>query len=211
MRRSATVLATLLLTTTVACTPLVPTPAPEPDETRHAFEPSALPAPRAAAPGAPHLVLAPVRAGARLDGRRMVYRGADGRRAAFVENRWVAPPEQELADWLVAALEAAGGVAAVIAPGGRGHAELLLEAELLRLELDAAPAPGALRLELRLQLVTARDREVLATTRLRESEPLDTPGPAAMAAASGRALARLLEAAAGFVRDAVPVAGSTRG
>jgi ABC-type uncharacterized transport system auxiliary subunit len=177
-----------------ACTPLLPAPQPIAPETRHVLEPTRLPEPRVTAPGAPRIAVLAVRPGPRLDGRAMLYRDASGRHAAFAANRWVAPPEAQLGDLLVAALERAGGVSAVIAPGGRGQAGLLLEAELLHLEL-------------RLQLLTGPGREVLATTRLEEREPLAAPGPAAMAVAAGRALERLLEASAGFVREAVAARG----
>ena len=190
-----------------ACTPLLPAPEPIAPETRHVLEPTRLPEPRVAASGAPRIAVLAVRPGPRLDGSAMLYRDASGRHAAFAANRWVAPPETQLGDLLVAALERAGGASAVIAPGGRGQAGLLLEAELLRLELDAAEEPGALHLELRLQLLAGPGREVLATTRLEEREPLAAPGPAAMAAAAGRALDRLLEASAEFVREAVAARG----
>lgn len=195
--------AALLLFALAACTPLLPTPSPVPPETRHVLEPATLPAPRVAADRAPRLVVATVRPGPRLDGREMLYRDAQGRARGFAANRWIAPPEAQLGDWLVTALERAGGVSAVIAPGGRGRAELLLESELLRLELDNAEAPGALHVELRLQLLADPGREVLATVRLQEREALAVPGPAGMADAAGRALGRLLEASASFVREAV--------
>ncbi len=190
-----------------ACTPLLPVPEPLAPEARHVLEPTTLPEPRAAAPGAPRLAVLAVRPGPRLEGPAMLYRDAAGRRGAFAANRWIASPDAQLGDLLVAALERAGGVSAVIAPGGRGQAGLLLESELLRLELDAATQPGTLHLELRLQLLAGPSREVLATVRLVAQEPLDAAGPAAMAAAAGRALDRLLEASAGFVHEAVAARG----
>jgi ABC-type uncharacterized transport system auxiliary subunit len=195
--------AALLLLTLAACTPLLPTPSPAPPEAHHVLEPATLPAARGASDGAPRLAVIAVRPGPRLDGREMLYRDAQCRAHSFAANRWIAPPEAQLGDWLVSALERAGGVVAVIAPGGRGRAALLLESELLFLELDSAEAPGTLRVELRLQLLADPDREVLATVRLQELEALDAPGPAAMADAAGRALGRLLEASASFVREAV--------
>lgn len=192
-----------LLLAAAACTPLLPTPAPVAPLHEHALRPDTLPAARPPAAAAPVLALAEVRAGPLLDGRRMLYRDRAGRVAAFAENRWTAPPEAQLAPWLVAALERAGGVAAVVAPGGHGVATLLLDAELLALQLDSEPVPGSVQLELRLQLVAARSRAVVATTRLRESETLAAAGPDAMAAAAGQALTRLLDASATFVRQAV--------
>ncbi len=196
-------LTAVLLFALAACTPLLPTPSPAPPEAHHVLEPTTLPTPRDATDAAPRLAVASVRPGPRLDGREMLYRDAQGRAQSFAANRWIAPPEAQLGDWLVVALERAGGVSVVVAPGGRGRAALLLESELLLLELDSAEAPGTLRMELRLQLLTDPGREVLATVRLQEREALDTPGPEAMAGAAGRALQRLLEASAAFVRDAV--------
>lgn len=192
-----------LLLATPACTSLLPEPAPVTPLHEHALRPTTLPAARAPATGAPVLALAEVRAGPLLDGRRMLYRDRAGRLAAFVENRWAAPPEVQLATALVAALERAGGVAAVVAPGGHGIATLLLDAELLALHLDSEPPPGSVQLELRLQLVDARSRAVVATTRLRESAALAAAGPDALATAAGHALTRLLDASATFVRQAV--------
>ena len=191
----------LVLLLLAGCSALQPPP-PSPPSHDHLLEPSTLPAALTPPPGAPALALAPVRPGPTLDGRRMLYRDASGRLLAFADNRWAAPPDAQLGHWLAVALERAGGVAAVIVPGGRGSADLLLETELVALELESAQEPGTLRIELRLQLLHARDRRVLATARLSESEPLATTGPAQAVAASGRALARLLDAAAAFVRDA---------
>ncbi|MDX1593156.1 MAG: ABC-type transport auxiliary lipoprotein family protein [Gammaproteobacteria bacterium] len=185
------------------CAPLLPTPETTETVARHAVRPDILPAPAPAVPGAPALAVAQLRRGPLIDDRAMVYVDAEGRRGTFVNNAWAAPPDLQLAEWLVAALERAGGTPAVVAPGGRGDAELLLEGELLRFELVAEPPPGSLRAELRLQLLTARGREVLATARLAESEPLAEPGPVAMGDAADRAVARLLDAGARFVRDAV--------
>ncbi len=186
-----------------ACTPLLPTPEPVVTPSQHVLHPDTLPAEQVPVSGAPVLAVVAVSAGPLLDGRSMLYRDSSGRTFAFAEHRWLASPEAQLATWLVAAMERAGGVAAVVAPAGRGQASLLLDAELLTLHLDSEPAPGAVQLELRLQLVVSRSREVLATTRLRETEPLTETGPAAMAAASGRALARLLDASAAFVRETI--------
>lgn len=186
-----------------ACTPLLPTPEPVVAPSQHVLQPDTLPAEQAPRTGAPVLAVVAVSAGPLLDGRSMLYRDDSGRTFAFAEHRWLAPPEAQLTSWLVAAMERAGGVSAVVAPAGRGQASLLLDTELLTLHLDSEPAPGAVQLELRLQLVVSRSREVLATTRLREAEPLTETGPAAMAAASARALARLLDASAAFVRETI--------
>jgi len=194
-----------------ACTPLLPTPEPVTTAQQHELRPDALPLERAPMDGAPVLAVVAVSAGPLLDGRNMLYRDGAGQTAVFAEHRWAAPPEAQLGSWLVVALERGGGVAAVVAPGGRGQASLLLDAELLTLHLDSEPSPGTLQLEVRLQLITGRSREVVATTRLRETEPLEASGPRAMAAASGRALARLLDASTTFVRDAVALRAGTTG
>jgi ABC-type uncharacterized transport system auxiliary subunit len=192
------------------CTALKPAD-PLPPAHDHPFEPTSLPAAVAPPDGAPVLAVAPVRPGPVLDGRRMLYRDGAGRIAGFADNRWAALPEAQLGPWLVAALERAGGVSAVVVPGGRGSVDLLLEAELQVLLLDAEPTPGTQRIELRLQLVERRGRQVLATRRLVENEPLAEPGPSAAVAASGRALARLLDAAAEFVREHAPAWNGGRG
>jgi len=166
-----------------ACTPLLPTPEPVTTAQQHELRPDALPLERAPMDGAPVLAVVAVSAGPLLDGRNMLYRDGAGQTAVF----------------------------AVVAPGGRGQASLLLDAELLTLHLDSEPSPGTLQLEVRLQLITGRSREVVATTRLRETEPLEASGPRAMAAASGRALARLLDASTTFVRDAVALRAGTTG
>ncbi|HEY5790358.1 MAG TPA: ABC-type transport auxiliary lipoprotein family protein, partial [Gammaproteobacteria bacterium] len=158
----------------------------------HLLEPVALPAAVAPAPAAPLLRLATVRAVQELDGTQMLYRNAGAEVAAYARNVWAAPPAEQVARWAVAALERAGGVAGVIAPGGRGVATLRLESELLALHHDHTVAPSRAVLELRVQLIAQPGQRVLTTRRLRAVAEAPSDDPDGGVAAANRALAEVL-------------------
>ncbi|MBL6458746.1 membrane integrity-associated transporter subunit PqiC [Belnapia sp. T6] len=90
--------------------------------------------------GAPVLLIRSLRAAPGLEGRGLRSLGTDGRITTTYWQEWAAPPaelvEEALRRWLIAS----GRFAAVTQPGSRLRADLVLEAELIRLE--ASPAAG---------------------------------------------------------------------
>jgi len=183
--------------------------APRSPEFRHShlLEPTTLPDVETVASSAPALQVVPVRAGANLDGTRLYYRRGDSKLSAYAQNTWASPPAEQLGRWLVTALERAGGVTQVVAPGGRGSSALRLESELLGLYHDVGVVPSEARIELRVQLVAQFGRQVLATRRFDIAVPVTSENPAGGVAATNLALARLLDEVAAFVRTEVQAAG----
>lgn len=92
---------------------------------------------------APVLMLRSVRAAPGMDARGLRIMGAGGQVDTEFYNEWAAPPvelvEEAMRQWLAAS----GLFAAVVSPGSRLRAGLVLEAELLRLQ--AEPRNGLAR------------------------------------------------------------------
>jgi len=82
------------------------------------------------------LLMRLTRAAPGLDGRLLRSIRADGTEATEYYAEWTAPPaeaaEQALRRWLMEA----GTFSAVLAPGTRGNADLVMESELLALHVD---------------------------------------------------------------------------
>ncbi len=104
------------------------------------------------APGGPVLLLRPMRAAPGLDTRGLRSVAADGSVTQAFWDEWSAPPaelaEEALRRWLVTS----GRYAAVTAAGSRLRANLVLEAELTKLE--AWPAQGQARAAMAALLLT---------------------------------------------------------
>ncbi|MCK8787799.1 hypothetical protein M0638_25925 [Roseomonas sp. NAR14] len=117
---------------------------------------------------------------------------ADGTETADFHNEWTAPPadlvEEVVRRWLIAS----GLFAAVVAPGSRAPADLILEAELTTLQ--AEPARGLARAGMSAVVLRGADGRVASQLVLAGTAPLATPDPpaAARAAAMNAALADLL-------------------
>lgn len=161
------------------------------------------PATEAARPGAPVLLLRRVRAVPGLQEIGLRRLRADGAFEILPFEEWIAPPgdlaEAALRQWLTAS----GLFAAVVAPGSRADAALVLEAQLTMLE--AAPPAGDARaglagVVLREERLTSR---VLLPFDLAATAPLaaeaDAPAMAlAMQAALGQCFGRLEAMLAGI-------------
>jgi ABC-type uncharacterized transport system auxiliary subunit len=170
---------------------------------RYALAPSRPGGAAIARRGAPVLLLRSVRAAPGLDQRGLRVLGPGGRITAAFWDEWAAPPaelaELALRRWL----GDSGLFAAVVPPGSRLGADLVMEAELLR--LDADPAAGEARAALAVLLLADAARDAVGPTRiLGQAQPVGRaplaggagPGDqaAAMEAAFAAALA-VLEAA----------------
>ncbi|MGG5811340.1 ABC-type transport auxiliary lipoprotein family protein [Falsiroseomonas sp. CW058] len=159
-------------------------------------------------PGAPVLLLRRIRAIPGLQELGLRRQRADGAFDILPYEEWIAPPadlaEAALRGWL----GASGLFAAVVAPGSRAEASLVLEAQLTVLE--AAPAAGEARAALAGVLLREErlSSRVLRPFEVAGSAPLapaaDAPAMAlAMGAALGQAFGRLEATLAGLGGAAV--------
>ncbi|TPG46916.1 hypothetical protein EAH89_24235 [Roseomonas nepalensis] len=139
------------------------------------------------------------RAAPGLDGRGLRSIRADGTEAVEYYAEWTAPPaeaaEAALRRWLVDA----GAFAAVLAPGTRGNADLVMESELLALHVDLGRGVAVAAMSAVLMRETSQfGTRVVAQFSVQGTAPVppDRPlGPdaqaAGMVAALGVALGRL--------------------
>jgi cholesterol transport system auxiliary component len=91
----------------------------------------------------PVLLLRSVRAAPGMDARGLRILGAGGQVDTEFYNEWAAPPVEAVEEAMRQWLAASGLFAAVVSPGSRLRAGLVLEAELLRLQ--AEPRNGVAR------------------------------------------------------------------
>jgi cholesterol transport system auxiliary component len=166
---------------------------------------------RAPAKRRPVLLLRTMRAAPGLDQRGLRVLGARDDVTVDFWNEWTAPPadlvEEALRRWLLAS----GRFGAVTAPGSRLRADLILEAELTRLQ--AEPVPGIARASLSaLLLANANSGEARVLGQVLADGTAPLPGgpradgkvaagdaATAMSAALGDALAKLEAALAGAI------------
>ena len=135
--------------------------------------------------------------------------GFDTARIAYVErayaveyysrSEWADEPARMLGPLLAHALDASGGFRAVVQGPTTVHADLRVETELVRLQHDFTGKPSRADLAMRIQLVDARARRVVATLAIEESEPAASENAYGGVAAMNVALGRALQRAVAFV------------
>jgi ABC-type uncharacterized transport system auxiliary subunit len=168
-------------------------------------------------PGAPVLLVRSFRAAPGLELRGLRSAGADGQVALEYWSEWAAPPadlaEEATRRWLAAS----GRFAAVTAPGSRVRADLVLEAELVRLqaEPDRGEARAGVAALLLAEPAAGGETRVLAQFLAEGDAPLAPRAiPAAIAAALSAALGAALAALEARLAGAIPArlagAGGTR-
>jgi len=153
------------------------------------------------------LLLRSLRAGPGLDGRGLQTLQPDGSlRVAFYEE-WAVPPAEGVESALRQWLAGSGLFAAVLAPGDRQPAGLVLEGSLTQLLTD--PAADRARAAIAIVLIDARgaaDRILLQATETAEA-PLAGQDAPSQVAAQRAALAAVFEKIEGAL---APYAGGAR-
>lgn len=149
----------------------------------------ARPRPLPPVPRGPVLLLRDMQAAPGLQSRPLLALQADGSLRGDAYETWSAPPAEAAGAALRGWLAGAGLFAAVLAPGSRLNASLILEAELTA--LWAEPAAHRARASIGFNLLSQRGSD---TALLRQSvaegiAPLDGDGAAALSAAQLQALA----------------------
>lgn len=149
--------------------------------------PTALPARR----GGLVLELRGLREGPGMSARGLQTLQADGSLKVGFYEEWLVPPAQAVEDALRQWLIASGRFAAVVAPGSRADADLILEGELTT--LMSVPAAGVARAALGIVVIDARapGRRTLAQRSLTAEARLTNASPAAAVAAQAAALAEI--------------------
>lgn len=216
MRRRAALPALAALLAAAGCSVLPDRPYQE--SLRFALSPQR-PARQAAPRGAPVLQLRLMRAAPGLDQRGLRLAGADGVVAVEFWSEWTAPPaelaEEALRQWMAAS----GLFAAVVAPGSRLNAEMVMEGELTRLQ--AEPVAGIARAGLSVLLLSETERDAAGQRRILGSflaegtAPLPggarAPGARLPAAEAAQAMQAALADALGRLEAEVRAALAPRG
>jgi ABC-type uncharacterized transport system auxiliary subunit len=175
-------------------------------------------APPAAGPDAPVLLLRLVRAAPGMERRGLRSVAPDGRIDVAFWSEWTAAPAELTEEAIRLWLGDAGLFAAVIPPGSRLQADVVMEAELLRLETVAAE--GVARAGLSVLLLTDAGRDPQGQARiLGQFLPQGTarlpgnggpPGAAEQAAAMEAALAASIAALERELRRTLAARGPER-
>lgn len=154
-------------------------------------------------PAGPVLLVRDIAAGPGLDQQGVQVLQPDGSLYIDYYNLWAADPADATTQALLAWLQASGAFSAVISPGSRLTASLILEGELTELVAD----PDQDRAIAVLTLVVIKNNGAigagtapLAQQRITGMAPLGGDAPAAEVAAQQAALASVLEQAVALVR-----------
>jgi ABC-type uncharacterized transport system auxiliary subunit len=161
-------------------------------------------------PGAPVLLVRNVAAAATLATRGLQWMLPDGSLHQDYYEQWAVPPAQAVEDALRLWLQESGLFAAVVAPGSRLPADLVLEADLIEFRGD--PRDSLARAALALVLLDARPQpvRVLLQKTVTATAPLAAAQPQLVAEALQAALAPLLRQVTQDLALAVAAAVSTR-
>ena len=149
--------------------------------------------------GTKTLLMRLTRAAPGLDGRMLRSIRADGTEAVEYYAEWTAPPAEAAEDALRRWLMESGTFAAVLAPGTRGNADLVMESELLALHVDLGTGQAVAAMSALLMRETSQfGTRVVAQFSERAMVPVPPGRPlgpdaqaAAMVAALGQVLGRL--------------------
>jgi cholesterol transport system auxiliary component len=160
------------------------------------------PAQHAANPAGPVLLVRDIQAGPGLDQQGVQSLKADGSLNVDYYNLWAVNPADAVTQALLTWAQASGDFAAVVSPGSRLTAGLILEGELT--ELVADTTAGQARAVLTLVVIksggsVAAAALPLAQERITGTAPLQGATPAAQVAAQSAALADALGQAVALV------------
>lgn len=186
----------VLITVLLAACSILPEPTPTAlDKYLLEYEP---PVTRAAAADAPVLMISRPRANGAYDTERIAYMQQEYGLRYYTRSQWADTPARMLAPLLAEALNAGGEFQALYATPGRVAADLRLDTELLRFHQDFTQQPSEMHITVRAQLVDLGTQRVIATELFDIREPAPSEDAYGGVLAANRAVARLLEAIAGF-------------
>lgn len=171
--------------------------------------------PRAAASGAPTLLISAPHAAAGYDSQRIVYRQQAHRLDSFAHSEWLDTPAHMLVPLLVAALEQSGSFHAVLHTPSSATGDLRLDSEILQLQQDFTHQPagqsgngqartGASRVHfvLRVQLIEEASRRVIAARDFSADSPAPSDDPYGGVIAANQAVQKVLDELVVFCAEA---------
>lgn len=172
--------------------------APQESPSLHVLQPGALPA-KAARRSDLTLEVGVPRAAPGFDTPRIAYVERPYAIDYYSRSEWADTPARMLGPLLAAAFERSAAFRAVVLAPTSARAELRVDVELVRLQQDFTVKPSRADLALRVQVVDAGARRVLATLVVEETEPAATQDAYGGVAATNAALERALERTVAFV------------
>lgn len=118
---------------------------------------------KAAAPAAPAVLVAALRARPGFDTERMAYMRSPDQIEYFARHRWVDAPARMLAPLMAQALESTGAFSAVVQAPTVARGQWRLETEIVKLQQDFLQQPSRVHVVLRAQLIDNLTQQAVAT------------------------------------------------
>jgi len=132
---------------------------------------------------------------------RMVYTKTPYQVAYFTNNRWVEKPTSMLRKLIIQSLQNTGYFQAVISPMVAGHADLMLNTQLLELRQDFSKYPSQVRLVMAAQLIEMMDNTIIAAREFSVNEIAPQESPYGGVVAANRAVAEMLKQLVSFCTE----------
>lgn len=145
------------------------------------------------------IVVAPPIAQAGFDTTGIAYITKPYRLDYYYKNQWIDLPQRMLLPLLVTMLETTGQFKAVLSPASSISGDLRIETEFLCLQHELLTKPSNFHVTLRVQLLDARQHQVIAIKNFDALEPVPSEDPYGGVIAANRAINRLLDEIANFV------------
>jgi cholesterol transport system auxiliary component len=190
-----------------ACGSLLPSPPPAPSF--YTLGGSASHTPRDQAPQStgPTLLVNPLRAASGFDSSHMVYTRSPQQLERYARSEWADTPARMLGPWLVQVLSdeltRSRALGAVLLAPSAAMSEYALDTDLIRLQQDFSTRPSRVRLTLRVALIDATSRRVLAVREFDATEPAASDDPRGGVQAAQALSARVLQEVAEFCKLAL--------
>jgi cholesterol transport system auxiliary component len=131
-------------------------------------------------------------AGRFYDSDQLIYSRSANTRGQYQFARWTERPGKRFADLMRTRIERQG-VWQVSATGGFARGDVLLDTELVEFYHDATSHPGQLRLVLRAELVSLKQRTLLGRRVFEQQVPLTSYDAAGAAQASSQVVSLVLD------------------
>ena len=163
----------------------------------------AVPEAKPAGQGEGILAVERIRADAAYDDARIVYRESPHRLDYYHYHRWSSPPGMMLSDYLRVAYDQSGHFGSVVS-GFSDDADAILGGRLMAFEeVNETEDRWLARVRLELRLRDAKTGELLWSSVITETEPLEEHEPEGLAKALGVAMDRIVAATGPDLRDAL--------
>ena len=153
------------------------------------------------------LVVDTPRAAPGYDSSKLIYVREPHRLEAYAYSQWVDPPAKMLQPLIASAIERSGIFRAVVSSPSSASGDWRLGVELLRLQHEFTSKPSRAHLTLRVHLVNATSRAVVASRDIDVDATAASEDPYGGIVAANRAVAQALDQLTAFVASALPPDG----